>query len=396
MFSQKQQIAFDTYAKYGSQAKAAKELGWPRRTFRRHFDAAKAKMLDTPIGFKTTKINTDHNGTVRSMVHKLAPEIDDVKREGQIVKTSTLYGADGSVVGEWVMRKPEDPIQNDYISALNKYFVENVKPVQVPFLNLTNSIINSRAYMPLFLSVDEHIGMRTTIEQTGSKYGLEQALDLMKDTFTRLMDRTPITETVLYVNLGDQFHANDHMDVTPASKHPLYSDTTFNTVADAVVELNKWRIEQLAQRYEYVNVRGVAGNHDYDPMGWMFRCFRYMFTEDRIDTHFWSDEIGVERFGSTMLGFHHGHRMKPEALAGVCADRYSEDYGASNMRYLHTGHYHNERTKDTWGGFLFHGHRTLAPKDQYSYSRGYLSRQSMRSYLYHNKEGEVSSFTASV
>lgn len=390
--TKKQQDALNAYEKFNSQKKAAESMGISRRAFRGLFDAAKSKMFGTPPGFKTTKINTDENGTVRSMTHKLAPEIDHVKRTGEVIKTSTLYGADGSVVGEWVMRKPENQEQDDLLSALDKHFASNVKPVSIPYIRSERPNQND---MAMFLSVDEHIGMRTTAEQTGANYGLEQALDLIRSKFQKLMNRTPITNTVLFVNLGDQFHANDHMDVTPGHKHPLGSDSTFNTVADAVVELNKWRIEQLSQRYENVKIRGVAGNHDYDPMGWLFRCYKYMFTDSRIDVKFWADEVGVEQFGSNMFGFHHGHRLKPETLAGVCADRYNQIYGQCDMRYLHTGHYHNDKIKDTWGGFLFHGHRTIVPKDWYSYSNGYISRQTMKSYVYNKDEGEVGAFTVS-
>lgn len=393
--AEKQQKAFEAYTKYGSQKKAADSMGISRRTFRGLFDAAKAETYGTPVGFKTTKINTDQDGVVRSMTHKLAPEIDHVKRTGHVVKTSTLYGADGSVVGEWVMRKPEEQEQNDFVEALNKHFVENVKPVLTPYIQA--SVRKPRAdQMALILSVDEHIGMRTTIAETGAVYGLNHAVALVRDSFERILDRTPITDTVLFVNLGDQFHANDHLDVTPASKNPLFSDSDFNTVADAVVDLNKWKVEQLINRYPNVKLRGVAGNHDRDPMGWLFRCFKHMFTDSRIDVKFWSDEVGVEQFGNTMLGFHHGDRMKPEALAGVCADRYNGIYGTTSMRYLHTGHFHNAKTTDTWGGFQFNGHRTIAPKDLYSYSRGYVSRQSMKSYLYDTREGEIGSFTTSI
>jgi hypothetical protein len=97
-----------------------------------------------------------------------------------------------------------------------------------------------------------------------------------------------------------------------------------------------------------------------------------------------------------MLGFHHGHKMKANVLAGACADRYSEMYGSCKMRYLHTGHYHQDQTTDTWGGFKFQGHRTAAPQDFYSKSLGYTSRQVMKSFIYNRDEGEVAAFTTSI
>ena len=373
----------DAYAKHRSQRKAAESLGMARRTYRRYFDSAKAKSMGTPIGYKTTKITTDHSGS----------ETDQKKRTGKVVKTSTLYGSDGSVVGEWVMRQPEQLAVDDYVSALNKHFIENVKPLTVPYLN-ANAVTDQD--MVLFMSVDEHIGVRLVAEQCGKDYGLDDAIALMTDSFEKLLARTPKTSQCLYVNLGDQFHANDHMDVTPAHKNPMQSATSFNTVADAVIKLNKRRIELLASHYEFLDIRGVAGNHDTDAMGWLFRCYKHMFDEERISVQFWGNELGVEQFGNNMLGFHHGHKMKPDALAGACADRFSEIYGESKMRYLHTGHYHKDQALDTWGGFKFQGHRTAAPQDWYSTSLGHTPRQAMKSFVYNLDEGEVATFTKNI
>jgi hypothetical protein len=235
------------------------------------------------------------------------------------------------------------------------------------------------------MSIDEHVGVRCVFEQVGVQYGLKEAVELMRDNFATLVARTPKTNRALYVNLGDQLHANDHMDVTPASKHPLFSADSFDNVADAVVELNKWRIEYLMSHYPNLQIRGVAG--------WLFRCYKYMFQNKNVDVQFWTEGLGVERFGNNMLGFAHGDFMKPNVMAGACADRFPEIYGATRMRYLHTGHFHNDKANDTWGGFKHFCHRTMAPKDLYSFSHGYLSRQSMKSFLYDFKEGEVASFT---
>jgi hypothetical protein len=390
MLTKKEQQAWDLYNTHRNQTSAAKEMGISRRSFRRHFDAAKAKLNNTPLGFKTTKISTDGGGVVRAMTHKLAPEIDEVKRTGAVIKTSTLYGADGSVVGEWIMRKPEDHVVDDYVAALNKHFIDNVKPAKVPYV-LQKSVRDDE--LALFMSIDEHVGVRCVFEQVGVTYGLPQAVEMMRDNFATLVARTSKTNTALYVNLGDQFHSNDHMDVTPASKHPLFSDSSFDNVADAVVDLNKWRIEYLMAHYPNLKIRGVAGNHDRDAMGWLFRCYKHMFGSHNLDVKFWSEGLGVEQFGNNMLGFAHGDFMKPNVMAGACADRFPDVYGQTRMRYLHTGHFHTDKANDTWGGFKHFCHRTIAPKDLYSFSHGYISRQSMKSFLYDIKEGEVASFT---
>jgi hypothetical protein len=385
--TQREQDAFDAYETHRTQRKAAEAMGITRRSFRRYFDSAKGKLLHTPLGFKTTKISTDKNGDVTAMTHKLAPEIDHVKRTGPVIKTSTLYGADGSVVGEWVIRQPEKLVQNDMVEALDKYFVQNVRKMAAPVLLNTIAVTDDLA---TFLSVDDHFGVRLTKMREGRDYGLSEAIKYMTHGFTQLIDRTPKSESCMYVNLGDKFHANDHMDVTPGHKHMLRSDTDFDTVSDAVVQLEMDRITQLLSKYEFVNVRAVRGNHDIDPSGWLYRCLNLAFkNEPRVNVQFYADGLGVEVWGTTFMGFHHGDKMKPEVMAGACADRFNHEYGTTEMRYLHTGHVHHDHAKEIWGGFLWESHRTAVPKDRFSYEHGYVSRQVMKSIVYNKKEGEV-------
>lgn len=392
--SKREQLAVDTYIKHRSQRKAAEDMGISRRSFRNIFDRAKSKMNNTPVGFKTTKIATDAKGKVTAMQHKLAPEITDEERTGKVVRRSTLYGADGSVTGEWVIRTPEEENQKTFIESVAEQFKQTVLQLSAPPI-MSSDV--SEDDLALFMSIDEHIGVRLTAEQTGKEYGLDDAVELMTTKFKKLVERTPKTRKCLFVNLGDQFHANDHMDVTPASKHTLHSATTFNTVSDAVVAMNRWKVDLLLSQFGEVDLRGVAGNHDYDPMGWLFRCYDIAYeNSDRVDSKFWSDELGVYQFGNNMLGFHHGHMMKAEAMAGTCADRYPEVYGATKMRYLHSGHIHHDRAIDTWGGFKWESHRTMNPKDWYSHRHGYLSRQSMKSMIYNDIEGEVGRYTTSL
>lgn len=395
MLTKKQQDAIDAYVEHGSQAKAAKALGIKRRTFRDRYSAAMNKMTGAPVGFKTTKISTDKDGMPTAMTHKLAPEMTNEARTGKVIRRSTLYGADGNVTGEWVIRQPEGEVaSDDYMEALTKNFSETVtreEPKSPPVHD------NSTEDLAMFMSIDEHIGVHLAAEQVGQDYNLDTSLALMEEKFEQLVRRTPKTETCLYVNLGDQFHANDHMDVTPKSKHPMNSDTTFNTVSDAVIALNRRRIALLMDHFDRVDLRGVAGNHDVDPMGWLFRCYDIAYeNEDRVTSEFWSTEVGMYEFGNTFLGFNHGDKIKPDALAGVCADRYPQAYGRTNHRYLHTGHVHHDSAKDVWGGFKWESHRTMAPKDHFSYGHGYLSRQSMKSFVYNTGEGEVARMTTSL
>jgi hypothetical protein len=390
----KQAEAYEAYEKFNNQKQAAESLGISRRSFRERFDGAKAKHHNTILGFKVTKINTDKYGTIRSMTQKLAPEIDHLKRTGKVIRRSTLYGADGSVTGEWIIRQPEDQVKDAYIDALHQSFASNVVPLGAPAV-LSYDLTDQD--LAMFISVDEHIGVKLCAEQVGENYGLVDAVELMERKFAQIVARTPASKDCVYLNLGDQFNANDHTDVTPGHKHQLNSDATFNTVSDAVVALNRRRINLLLSKFDNVHLHGTSGNHDIDPMGWLFRCYQIAYeNEDRVSVDFASDGVGVFAFDNCMIGYHHGHKMKPEVMAGATADRYSEIYGRTKFRYLHTGHVHHDKAIDTWGGFKYESHRSMTPKDNFSYSNGYVSRQTMKAMVYNKDEGEVARFQTSL
>lgn len=388
----------EAYNEHGSQRKAAKALGMSRRSFRRYLDQGNAHGYEADPGFKVTKVSKTLNkkGEVlqKSVVTKLAPTEDHQTREGKIARRSTLYGADGSVVAEWVIRKPEDQQVDDYLKALDDHFVKDTVRLSAPPVLQSDF---SEEDLALFMSIDEHLNVKLVSDLCDEEYGLEEAVTLIMDKFKRLVSRTNKTKKALFVNLGDQFHSNDHMNVTPQSKHVLDSDKSFWTLSGAAIDLNRQKIEYLLNYYDELEIHGVGGNHDIDAQGWLFRCLHIAYeNENRVNVKFYPDEAMVYQHGNTFLGFHHGHRLKPDVMAGAFADRYNTEYGNTQMRYLHSGHIHHDSEKDLWGGFKWHSHRTIAPKDWYSKSHGYITRQSMKSYVYNVEEGEVANYVTSL
>lgn len=395
---EKMQKVVTAYEEFGSQRKAASSLGMSRRSFRRYLDSYNAGIHNVDPGFKVTKVSKTLNAkgevTGTSIVSKLAPATDHLKRDGKVVRTSTLYGADGAVVGEWIIRKPEDEAQSDLVSALDKHFVKNIvraKAHPVPPLNLAEEDL------ALFMSIDEHINLRTVIDKCGENYGLSDAVELIEAKFNEIVHRTTKTERALYVNLGDIFHQNDHMNVTPQSKNVLDSDQSFDSAADAAILLHRKKIERLLKDYQFVDIHGVAGNHDLDSSGWLLRCLSIAYEDEpRVNVTFHANEHFAYQFGNTMLGFHHGHRMKPDQFASFITSNHALMYGDTSMRYLHTGHVHHDTVKDVFGGYLWHSHRTIAPRDWHTYQNGYVSPRSLKSFVYNLNEGEVAKFTTNI
>lgn len=384
MLTKKQEQAVEAYSKYGTQVKAAKSLGISRRSFRNSYNTAISKMNDTPVGFKTTKVSTDGSGAVTARTHKLAPETTDEKRTGKVIRRSTLYGADGNVTGEWVIRKPEIASVNELQSIVEvfKSDIPRHSPVPAP----ESSDLDR---MTLINIVDDHVNMRAFASETGENWDLAKCLEVYTRTFEELMNEIPNGGVGMLMNLGDQFHANDHMAVTPASKHKLDVDIPFAEAARYVINLNRFRITEMLKKFDKVTVNGIRGNHDEDAMVLLYESLRIAFeNEERVEFGYSDSGQLAIGYGKNMIGFDHGDRGKPETLAGNIANDYPEIFGNSKHRYLHTAHIHHDNEKDTWGAFLWRSHRTLSARDKYSASNKYHSPRTLKAFVYDPEGGE--------
>lgn len=380
----KQKQAIEAYEKYNSQAKAAKALGISRRTFRNHFEKAVKKINDTPVGYKTTKVSTDGSGKVTARTHKLAPEITDEKREGKIIKRSTLYGADGSVTSEWVMRKPEQDQEN-----ISQTIADALKSKVVPFEPRPKVDKNPSDELKMINIIDDHMNLKSYKSETGEDFDIKQAYKLYIEKFAELIDSLPAGGKLLINNLGDQFHENDHMKVTPASKHKLDTDIPFAESIKFVTLLNRQRIEMALEKFDTVDFYGIRGNHDEDAMAWLFHAVEIAYEkEDRVNVEYFNCGNYVYMWGSTMMIFDHGDKGKPENFVSFMITEHKELYGMSKYCYAHTGHIHNDKSKDTVGGFLWRSHRTLSKRDLYTYGNKYHSGRSIKGYVISKDQGE--------
>lgn len=396
MLTSKENDAIEAYKATGSQRKAAKYLGISRRTFRERLDSANHKINNAPVGFKTTKITEQRdksgNVTSSSVQFKLAPDGNENDTSSmKMIKNSIYRGADGSVVGQWEIYKEKDVTDAMYEALRTAFINHDLRATPVP----KNAIYRHNDCVDVYLATDEHVNMRVFGDaQNSDDYGLEQAeLDIC-ESFRTLVGRTMTSNKAVLFNLGDNFHQNDFMNVTPASKNPLDSDKSFRDACDAVVRINIFKINLLLEEYSEVEVIGVDGNHDRDPMYWLFKCLEiYYSNEHRVKIKFDRTGCAGYKFGQNFIMIHHGDKInKPDQAAGILFDRYGAQAGGCKFKFIHCGHVHHDREVNTIGNVKFRTHETIAPKDWYAFSNGYTSGRSMKSYVYDETEGEIANY----
>lgn len=407
-------LTFDTilekYDELQSQQKAADALGISRRQVRKALNwRSNVPDLD---GYETVQVRTE-DGVVVGSKHKPTSEepdtnkdIHDLKNAYSVSKITTHYGEgghrEGRIQDEYVMYSPEKEAEWQYFEGLKNTFTgDNIVAfrdkalVEIGRKPPHQKELESQ-YLTVYISTDEHFNLRAHADAVGEDWNLQKAVDAHKYNFERLLARTSRaipSEGVLHLHLGDKFHANDHMNVTPRGKNSLDTDLTMEAAAEAVIELELWKSEYLLDIYDWVDNRGVKGNHDKDPMFWTFKGLELAYRNNpNIGWDYHTKGYGCEVWGENAIMFDHGYTMKPEELAQTLGKVFSDKLGATKYWDLHTGHVHHDQVRDMRNGITFNSHRASCGHTVYEHDRGYDSKKSLRSIVYHNQEGKVAQF----
>lgn len=338
-----------------------------------------------PEGYAVTQITTGPGGqSVVSKPHDPSA-VGDALPEGHVeAGRSTLLGADGSVVQQWIKTKAA-PEALTWDRLIREF--EGVIPARPAVAGPSDLQDGLLAVYPIG---DPHLGLRGA---DGS--GLEDGARLLMDAVSDLVYRGPKTKECLVVNLGDYFHSDDPSNRTRRSGHDLDVDGSWFEILKTGRDVFIHLIQVALEHHEIVNVKCLIGNHD---------DLSSIFLTLLVDAHFrleprvLVDTTGAPfqwfEWGSNLLGFTHGQACKADRLAGKMASAQREAWGRTLHRYWYVGHVHHSR-KIEKDGVMIESFRTLAPRDDYTEAAGYHSGRDLTRIVLHREHGEVSRETVS-
>lgn len=309
---------------------------------------------------------------------------------GQRVKgISTLYKQNPET-GEWDERlqwvkTKDDPSLQNFTDAIREAFVSYkgvAKPIQAPKRT-------DKDLLSVYPIADQHLGLMAWGKETGEAYDLKIGIERLRDCATRLISQSPPSKTAIILNLGDWQHADDSRNVTPRSGHVLDVDGRYFKILTAGVQLMMDIIELALQKHEKVIVRNIPGNHDPHASialtvalsAFYSRNKRVVIDDDPSDFFFY-------RFGNTLIGANHGHKMKTPDMAMSMAVRRREDWGETDYHVFYFGHIHHETAKEI-GDVRCESFQTVAAKDANASASGYNSGKSLQSITHHIRDGEI-------
>lgn len=308
--------------------------------------------------------------------------------EGYRVKgVSTYYNREGKPTGQWVKSTADDKAREAMIRA----FVETLAQEQAGLAPMVAGPVDfDDDLLAVYPLGDPHFGMFAWGEEAGEDFDLKTADRLTRGAIDRLVMSTPACGHALLLNLGDFFHADDSKNATPGHGHALDVDTRYGKVMRVGLAAMVHCTLRLLERHAHVTVKNLAGNHDPHSSFALALAMDAWFRNDpRVTINLGPSLYYYYRFGSVLIGAHHGHGAKAADLPAIMANDRARDWGETTHRVWHCGHiHHHTLAAKEYTGCEVETHRTLAPGDAWHAGKGYRAKRDAKAIVYHREHGE--------
>jgi len=285
---------------------------------------------------------------------------------------------------EWVKTNAKLQDQLDCLREFAEGLAENIEPVK-PSPDVTHATMGD--LLTVYPIADLHLGMLAWGEECGDSYDLKIASRALRMAAEVLTAKSEQTTTAIVANLGDFFHFDNDDQRTKASGAVLDGDGRWSKVVRLGVQGLKHFVECALAKHKHVHVINSIGNHD-DQTALMLPLILepHYAREPRVTIESAPRFYHYYEFGKNLLGFHHGHKVKPSALPDIMIADMREAVGRTKFSHWLTGHVHHEAKE--YRTCLVESFRTLAAKDSYHSSHGYNSLRDIQAVTYHREFGE--------
>jgi len=356
--------AADAYVSCGqNKAAAARSLGMRENTYKHRLGVAISR------GFHT---GYDVNYPV--------PEGFAVTGISSLVDTGT-----GKAKLQWVKSSKDKERQAEILQEAYTAMcadIPRVAPTPPP-VNVVADLCNQ------YTITDYHLGMLAWHKEGGADWDLNIATKTLIASFAAMMAGSPDTHTCIIGQLGDFLHSDGLLPVTPTSGHVLDQDGRFSKIVEAAITVLRQLVSMALEKHEHVHVIMAEGNHDMASSVWLRKMFKAVYeNEPRISVNDSELPYYVYEWGKCMIGFSHSHTKKKEALPILFATEFSEIWGRTTYRVIHTGHNHHGDMKEH-SGITVWQHNTLSARDSHASRGGWYAERKATSITYHKDFGQV-------
>jgi hypothetical protein len=309
------------------------------------------------------------------------------RQSGMIVTgRSTLTNLQtGEPVMEWVKESLDRQREEEARQAAFKAMAAELPraaPVPAP-----NSY--SGELCNLYTYSDFHLGMLAWGKEGGADWDLKIAEQTLIDSFTMMVAQSPNAHTAVLNIQGDMLHTDGLLPLTPGHKHVLDADGRFSKIVASAIRAIRELVRLALAKHSSVHLIIAEGNHDEASSVWLRQMFTALYDEEpRITVNASELPFYAFQWGDTMLGVHHGHKVKNEHLPLLFAAQFPQMWGETTKREIHCGHRHHRDEKEYNGATVIQ-HPTIAARDAYAARGGWIADRSVQSICYHKRFGQV-------
>jgi len=317
-----------------------------------------------------------------------APEHDFTRPvpDGYVAKgVSTYYNAEGKPAGQWVKAS----LSHEALVDAMREAVEGFKDEIPPVVSIVAPVASEEHLCNLYTFTDYHLGMLAWHQEGGSDWNISIAERTIIAALQQMIEQSPKAHTAVINIQGDFLHTDGKTPVTPASKHVLDADSRFPKIRKSAIRVIRSLVTMSLLRHQEVHLIIAEGNHDEEASGWLADLFSVHYEEEpRVTVNDSVLPFYVFEWGSTMLGIHHGHKVKNESLPLLFAAQFPQQWGRTTRREIHCGHRHHRDEKE-YNGVTVVQHPTLAARDAYAARGGWIADRAAWAITYHKKYGAV-------
>jgi len=306
--------------------------------------------------------------------------------DGYVAKgVSTYYNKEGKPTGQWVKASLN---HQDLVDAIREA-VDGFKDEILPASAIVAPAASEEHLCNLYTFTDYHLGMLAWNQEGGSDWNISLAEKTIIAALAQMIGQSPRAHTAVVNIQGDFLHTDGKTPVTPASKHVLDADSRFPKIRRSAIRIIRSLIAMSLQRHQEVHLIIAEGNHDEESAGWLADLFAVHYEEEpRVIVNDSVLPFYVLEWGNTMLGIHHGHKVKNESLPLLFAAQFPQQWGRTTRREIHCGHRHHRDEKE-YNGVTVVQHPTLAARDAYAARGGWIADRAAWAITYHKKYGAV-------
>lgn len=194
--------------------------------------------------------------------------------------------------------------------------------------------------------MDPHFGLNCFKPSSDQRWSMEECEELcmwaIEDLIYKAKAHGPFEEIIFPFGNDYMHHDNMKHETTAGTSQP--EGVSWHHVFERAEVLAINMVERLKEEAN-VKVISVPGNHDHQSAYTLARILKAWYRNDvNVSVDASSSPYKFHRFGTSLLGFEHGHSIAGARLPGLMANERPKDWSETTYREWHLGDQHRKAT----------------------------------------------------